>query len=205
MTREALERRAEWSARAAVALILLCSLAVGAVGFVWPSRSSADVEFRAPGGTNGARIYKVVRTFSIVEVTSLFTTPIEILPARSGYVYAADMAIFLRAGQRYATWPGNMQIRTTGQASLLHFTASAGTIGTNTTTTGGVNGAAAFGVTMSTAGGAGDEAGSFGSKGVEVTVATGNPTVDVTNTGAPITIVYYYRVLPTNVSKLGPE
>src|SRR5262245_23142409 len=131
---------------------------------------------------------------SIADIIALNTTPKTVQPDVVGFTYLTDWTMFIRDGQPFLTFPGNLQLRVRNEAALVHSAVSAGIIGT-----GAGNRAAGFALGMTTAGGAGDAAGSFGSKGLELLVLTSNPTVNAASPGGPITVIHKYYLVPTYI------
>lgn len=137
---------------------------------------------------------EVIKPLTIAQCTSLFSTPVALVPSVTGFAVVGRMGIFTRTGTRFATGAGNISIRITGESGLAQFAGSASIIWTGTNTP-----ACAF-ATSPTAGGGGatDTAGSFGSKGAEIVCATANPTVDATNTGSVVLVYFRYIQFPTD-------
>lgn len=143
-------------------------------------------------------LYKRV-DLTVGEITNLNTSPVTILPAVTGYVYAVEWAIALHEG-RYATSPGNLQLRAPGSSLLVYTQWSAN--GVLLSSTGSPSEGA-----MSRVWGLGridDGAISYGSKGMEAYNVGGNPTVDATYPGSDVSIFLVYRLLPSYVANLPP-
>lgn len=138
--------------------------------------------------------------FSIAQVTSLNTAPITLLPATAGILWVPQEAVFIRTGARYATHPGNLQIRAMTAspfAWLLANTASGILIGTGS----GGRHAWHTGLWQGQTG-ASDATGDPGSKAVDLFALSGNPTVDGTNPGSRIILVMHYVAWPTHEANL---
>lgn len=132
---------------------------------------------------------------SIAQMTALNSSPITLLPATSGVLWVPEEAMFIRTGTRYATQPGNMQIRavTSSPFAWLTFNASSGIL-----VSAGSGGRHAF-HSGAWAGqtGASDATGDPGSKAVDLFCLSGNPTVDGANPGSRLILILWYRAIPT--------
>jgi hypothetical protein len=135
---------------------------------------------------------KAVFEFSIAQVITLNTAPITILPAHTGWCYVFQSATLMRTGPRYLAAGGILQLRIPGQT--IQYLGFANNMLTDVSSS--ATRSAEFRI-ATVAGFAGDAATQYGSKGVEMFCATGNPTVDGTNTGGPVTLVAWYRMAPT--------
>lgn len=149
---------------------------------------------------SGTDIQEAWITLTIAQVLTLNTSPIVWLPQVDGYVYNGEYAIFHRHAEPYLTEGGAIQLRTQGSSTLLHSSA------TNVKTVAGdANGATAGGKPGGANGGLYQVGGLFwGNKAVEIFNATANPTVNAgANPGSPMTIGFYYRLVPVYLRLMG--
>lgn len=137
-------------------------------------------------------VQRAIFEFSIAQMVTMNTSPITILPAHTGYCYAFQQAALMRTGPRYLAAGGVLQLRVPGQN--VQYIAFASNMLTDVTSS--ATRSAEFRI-ATVAGFSGDNATQYGSKGVEFFCATGNPTVDATNTGGIVTLAVWYRMLPT--------
>jgi hypothetical protein len=140
--------------------------------------------------------------FSIAQTTSIFTTPLGLLPALPGLAYFPVWQNLIRQGSPYASQPGSLTIRWITSAGALFATMGSWTAGIGLLTNAGaknsyiIGPAGVGGADASDTNGIGNRALQFGS-------GVADPTVSVAFPGSPVTLLFCYFLIPTYAEVAG--
>jgi hypothetical protein len=126
---------------------------------------------------------------SISQVTSLNSSPVTLIAGIPGKVIVPHRTLLVRNGApKYKTAPGNIVLRCVISSPFTWVTHTSTAVLTSAS-------AGAFLSAQGTAsGGASDAATELGGKALDIFSLVGNPTVDGTDPGSPISVWVWYRV-----------